>query len=147
MRMPTLALFRTASHCVGALAFAMSLCGCTSVKDFVHNGLKVGPNYDTPAAPVAKNWIDAADKRVRTESEDLSKWWTVFNDPVLDSLVCSAYRQNLSLRQAGFQIMTARAQRSIAIGNLFPQTQQATGDYTRNSSPNGSSRRRTSASI
>ena len=67
-----------------------------------------------------------------TESDDLSKWWTVFNDPVLDSLVCSAYRQNLTLRQAGFQILAARAQRNIAIGNLFPQTQQATGDFTRN---------------
>src|SRR5205807_1174815 len=27
--------------------------------------------------------------------------------------------------------LTARAQRNVAIGNLFPQTQQATGDYTR----------------
>jgi NodT family efflux transporter outer membrane factor (OMF) lipoprotein len=116
----------------GLLVFAVSLCGCTPVTEYIHNGFKVGPNYSKPPAPVAKNWIDVADKRVRTESDDLSKWWTVFNDPVLDSLVCSAYRQNLTLRQAGFQILLARAQRNIAIGNLFPQTQQATGDYTRN---------------
>ena len=37
----------------------------------------------------------------------------------------------LQRRQAGFQILAARAQRNIAIGNLFPQTQQATGDYLR----------------
>jgi NodT family efflux transporter outer membrane factor (OMF) lipoprotein len=110
----------------------MSLCGCTPFAEYLHNGFKVGPNYEKPPAPVAKNWIDVADNRVRTESDDLSKWWTVFNDPVLDSLVCSAYRQNLTLRQAGFQVLYARAQRNVAIGNLFPQTQKATGDFTRN---------------
>src|SRR5262245_36186627 len=108
------------------------VCGCTPLGEYVRNGFKVGPNYSKAPAPVARDWIDAADKRVRKESEDLSQWWTVFNDPLLDSLICYAYRQNLTLRQAGFQILTARAQRNIAIGNLFPQTQQATADYTRN---------------
>src|SRR4030095_8071264 len=78
---------RSAACCAG---LAVSLCGCTPLTQYVHNGLKVGPHYQTPPAPVAKDWIDAADKRVRTESEDLSKWWAVFNDPVLDSLICDA---------------------------------------------------------
>jgi NodT family efflux transporter outer membrane factor (OMF) lipoprotein len=130
MRMPTFALF--APGRTGLLVFAASLCGCTPISEYIHNGFKVGPNYKTPPAPVAENWIDAADQRVRTDWADLSKWWAVFNDPVLDSLICSAFRQNLSLRQAGFQILMARAQRNIAIGNLFPQTQTSTGDYTLN---------------
>jgi NodT family efflux transporter outer membrane factor (OMF) lipoprotein len=106
--------------------------GCTSLQEYVHNGFKVGPNYGKPPAPVAKEWIDAGDKRVRTESDDLSKWWTVFNDPVLDSLVCYAYRQNLSLRAAGMRVMEARAQLGIDVGNLLPQTQNATGGFTWN---------------
>jgi NodT family efflux transporter outer membrane factor (OMF) lipoprotein len=111
---------------------AALLCGCTSIEEYVHNGFKVGPNYGKPAAPVAREWIDAGDKRVRsTESEDLSKWWTVFHDPVLDSLICYAYGQNISLRVAGFRILQARAQLGIDVGNLFPQTQQAVGDYRR----------------
>jgi NodT family efflux transporter outer membrane factor (OMF) lipoprotein len=125
-------LTRCIARCAGLLVFAVSLNGCTPFTEYIHNGFKVGPNYQKPPAPVEKKWIDAADQRLRTESNDLSKWWTVFNDPVLDSLICSAYHQNLTLRQAGFQILAARAQRNIAIGNLFPQTQQATGDYTRN---------------
>jgi NodT family efflux transporter outer membrane factor (OMF) lipoprotein len=145
MPIPALSLPRFTACYAGFLVFALLLCGCTPLTEYVHNGFKVGPNYQKPPAPVAKNWIDAADKRVRTESDDLSKWWKVFtiektengkkvqiSDLVLDSLICSAYRQNLTLRQAGFQILMARAQRNIAIGNLFPQTQQATGDYTRN---------------
>jgi len=110
---------------------AVPLCGCTPLGQYIRNGLKVGPNYQEPPAPVATHWIDVADKRVRNESDDLSQWWTVFHDPVLDSLVCYAYRQNLTLQQAGFKVLTARAQRNMAIGNLFPQTQDATGDYQR----------------
>jgi NodT family efflux transporter outer membrane factor (OMF) lipoprotein len=81
---------------------------------------------------VAQNWIDAADLRVRSESDDLSNWWKVFNDPLLDDLVCSAYLQNLTLRQAGLRVLEARAQLGIAVGNIFPQTQTATGSYSWN---------------
>jgi NodT family efflux transporter outer membrane factor (OMF) lipoprotein len=103
--------------------------GCTSWREYIHNGFKVGPNYRKPPAPVAKQWIDADDQRVRTASDDLSKWWTVFNDPVLDSLICDAYRQNLTLRVAGMRVLEARAQLAIDVGNLLPQTQTSTGDF------------------
>ena len=61
--------------------------GCTSFSEYLHNGFKVGPNYATPPAPVKQAWIDVADKRVRADSDDLSAWWTVFGDPVLNKLV------------------------------------------------------------
>jgi NodT family efflux transporter outer membrane factor (OMF) lipoprotein len=110
------------------------LSGCTSMQDYVHNGFKVGPNYSSPGAEVARNWIDADDVRVRKDSDDLSKWWMVFNDPALDSLVRFAYRQNLSLRVAGYRVLEARAQTAIEVGELFPQTQTMTGGFTRNAS-------------
>jgi NodT family efflux transporter outer membrane factor (OMF) lipoprotein len=113
-------------------ALTVLLCGCTCVKDYVHKGFKVGPNYAQPAAAVSPNWIDASDKRVRNDSDDLCNWWTVFKDPALDSLICCAYRQNLSLREAGFRVLEARAQLGIATGNLFPQSQFMSGDFTRN---------------
>jgi NodT family efflux transporter outer membrane factor (OMF) lipoprotein len=106
--------------------------GCTSPREYVHNGFKVGPNYCPPGAQVADTWIDATDKRVKTESEDLSHWWQVFNDPVLDGLVYDAYHQNLTLREAGLRVLQARAQLAISVGNLFPQSQYASGDFTRN---------------
>jgi NodT family efflux transporter outer membrane factor (OMF) lipoprotein len=105
------------------------LTGCTSWRDYIHNGFKVGPNYGRPAAPVARQWIDANDLRVKTDEDDMCQWWTVFNDPVLNDMVCTAYHQNLTLREAGFRILEARAQLGITIGNLFPQTQNATGSY------------------
>src|SRR5262249_13140596 len=40
--------------------------------------------------------------------------------------------QNISLREAGFRVLQSRASLAISVGNLFPQTQNAFGDYTRN---------------
>ena len=114
------------------LIVAVIALGCTGPREYVHNGFKVGPNYCQPAASVADTWIDANDHRVRQETVDISRWWRVFNDPVLEGLVHEAYNQNLTLKEAGFRILEARAQLDISIGNIFPQTQTANGSYTRN---------------
>ncbi|MFH1919285.1 MAG: efflux transporter outer membrane subunit [Planctomycetota bacterium] len=114
---------------------AIAVClfaGCTSTRQWWQNGLKVGPNYGRPPAPVADEWIDAGDPNVKSEATDYSYWWTVFNDPVLNELIYTAYEQNLPLKKAGLRILEARAQRGIAAGNLFPQQQRMTGAYSRN---------------
>src|SRR5262245_22906557 len=89
---------------VGALLSS----GC-HLQEWVHNGFKVGPNYSRPPAPVASEWIDYKNPRVKSEEHDLSEWWRVFNDPALDSLMEAAYQQNISLRVAGARILEARA--------------------------------------
>ncbi|MFZ1937346.1 MAG: TolC family protein [Thermoguttaceae bacterium] len=113
---------------VGAV---VSLSGCTSLQDYICNGFKVGPNYCPPPAPVAKHWIDQIDIHA-TPGQDISCWWALFHDPTLDRLVVCAYRQNLTLREAAFRILQARATLGIVRGDLFPQTQNATGSYQRN---------------
>jgi outer membrane protein TolC len=97
----------------------------------VRNGFKVGPDYRKPAAPVAESWIDAADSRVSEESPALDQWWTVFHDPVLDRLIQQAAAQNLTLQQAGFRVLQARAQLGIVRGEVFPQQQDMSGFYRR----------------
>ncbi len=113
--------------------FGVQGLGCTSPQDWIANGFKVGPNYSTPSAPVAHDWIDADDKRVVNDPVDAAAWWaTSFNDPVLNQLVTEAYTQNLTVRQAGARIMQARALRQIAAGNLFPQQQDFSAQYSHN---------------
>src|SRR5688500_16301681 len=95
------------------LALAV-LSGCCHVpggrcSDWWRNGFKVGPNYSRPPAPVASEWIDYADPRVKGEEQKLCYWWTVFNDPTLNTLIQTAYQQNLTLREAGARILEARA--------------------------------------
>lgn len=111
-------------------------CGCTPLREYVDNGFKVGANYLRPAAPVAADWIDAGDIRVREENESLEHWWEVFNDPALNALVNNAVNQNLTLREAGFRVMRARAVRAVAVGEFFPQQQDVTGGFSRNAASN-----------
>src|SRR6478735_3493599 len=121
-------------HSVRALIVVSCLLastGCTTVGQYFHNGCKVGLNYRQPTAETARKWIDADDKRLKPECDDLSRWWKVFNDPALDALICTAYHQNLTLREAGFRVLQARAQLGIVRGEFFPQVQNLTGSYTR----------------
>jgi NodT family efflux transporter outer membrane factor (OMF) lipoprotein len=112
------------------LSLTLLVSGCTSLTEFVHNGFKVGPNYERPPAPLAPSWIDAANPQVKSVPADYSTWWAVFGDPVLDDLVRSAYAQNVNLRVAGTRVLEARSQRAIAVGTLFPQHQTASGAFT-----------------
>jgi NodT family efflux transporter outer membrane factor (OMF) lipoprotein len=92
----------------------------------------VGPDYAPPDAATAENWIDAGDEgAIRRDSAVYTDWWRIFGDPVLDSLVETAYRQNPTLHGAGARVLEAVARRGIAVGTLFPQQQDAFGGYTR----------------
>jgi NodT family efflux transporter outer membrane factor (OMF) lipoprotein len=115
---------------LAAAALALLLSGC-HLPQWAKNGFKVGPNYCPPYANVVDNWIDSDDPRVLNQPPQHADWWSVFQDPALNELVEIAYDQNLTLREAGLRIMEARAQRAMVAGNLFPQTQQLSGDFTR----------------
>ncbi|MGH2616480.1 MAG: efflux transporter outer membrane subunit [Thermomicrobiales bacterium] len=92
----------------------------------------VGPDYVRPPAPTADGWIETGAPAITREATDVSTWWAVFNDPALNSLVETAYRQNPSLHAAGLRVLEAQARRGIAFGLLFPQQQDAFGSYTQN---------------
>jgi NodT family efflux transporter outer membrane factor (OMF) lipoprotein len=113
-----------------ALGLAVSTSGC-GIVDWARNGLKVGPNYVEPQVATAATWIDFKDPRVKSETADITSWWTVFGDPALDQLIELGTKQSLTLRAAGERIAAARANLGFAVGNIFPQQQQATGGYTR----------------
>jgi NodT family efflux transporter outer membrane factor (OMF) lipoprotein len=106
--------------------------GCTGPIEYVKNGFKVGPNYKKPPARVADHWIDEGDKRLSSQSPETVEWWTVLNDPVLNNLIKRAARENLTLKEAGQRVLEFRALRAIAVGNIFPQTQQAAGGFSQN---------------
>ena len=116
----------------GLLGVVLLNSGCgitTGPRQWVRNGLKVGPNYCRPPAPVAEEWTYAADPAV--QDRHLQDWWDVFQDPTLDSLIATAYEQNPNLRVAGTRVLEARAQQAIAVANIFPQSQQLTGSFGR----------------
>ena len=103
----------------------LNLClGSLIILVLLMSGCAVGPNFVRPDAPSETEWIDSEMPQLKAEPTDLTDWWKILNDPVLDSLIETAYRQNLSLQIAGLRIMEARAQLGVAVGNQYPQLQQ-----------------------
>ena len=107
----------------GALALALipAVAGCA-----------VGPDFVIPAAPVAAKYLEWRNGSIGTRKEDYRDWWTVFHDPVLNRLIEIAYNQNLTLLSAGTQVLQARAQLGIEVGEFYPQQQQGVGFTTYN---------------
>lgn len=94
------------------------------------SGCKVGPDFQQPAAPVAEHWIGEPPEST-AHPVDTANWWRLFNDATLDSLIDTAYHNNLSLQVAAARILQAQAQLNIEIGELFPQQQAVAGQVQR----------------
>ena len=88
----------------------------------------LGPDFETPEADLSETWIEQS--HALSMTQDPEKWWSSFNDPVLDRLIELSYQQNLPLQVAGLRIFEARAQLGIAIGQQYPQDQQVNGALT-----------------
>jgi NodT family efflux transporter outer membrane factor (OMF) lipoprotein len=114
---------------VGLAFLAVTPAGCTPLKQWIHNGLKVGPNFEDPPAVVAESWIDATDLRLSPVTVADTAWWEIFQDPAVPLLIETAYRENLDLKTVATRVLQAQAQRNIDVGNLFPQSQTAVADY------------------
>lgn len=99
----------------------------------------VGPDFERPEAPLLDSWSKGANLPIdrttglTTRSAAAAPWWTLFNDTTLNTLIEEAYRQNIGLEAAGVRVYQARAQLGIATGELFPQQQQLSGEYKRES--------------
>ena len=61
----------------------------------------IGPDYEPPRRRRQARAVESADPGVETQSGRLRRLVDVFDDPALDALVDSAYRQNLSLQPPG----------------------------------------------
>jgi NodT family efflux transporter outer membrane factor (OMF) lipoprotein len=93
--------------------------------------MMIGPDYETPPAPVAEGWLGHSEGVIAPSAEPLGPWWESFGDPILTNLIVQAYEGNPTLQAAGVRVLEAQARRGIAIGTIFPQTQNARGGYVR----------------
>jgi outer membrane protein, multidrug efflux system len=111
------------------LALAAVLGGCT-----------VGPTYHKPDAAIPATFGEVGPEggsreigAVNGNPADpalLGRWWTVFHDPELDSLVERALRNNRDLKVAVSRVREARAERQIVAAGLIPEV-DATAGYNR----------------
>jgi multidrug efflux system outer membrane protein len=97
---------------LAALSLALSCAGCL-----------VGPNYNRPAVstPPAYRGIEAPDTAASGATPlGAQKWNTVFTDPVLQSLIEEALRNNFDVRVAADRVLEQQAQVGITRAAQFP---------------------------
>src|SRR5262245_9242084 len=98
-------------------------------------GCMIGPDFKSPQAPIAAQWLEADYKTVDSSRPEHQDWWSVFGDSTLSERIQTAYEQNLTLQAAGVRVLQARAELGVALGELYPQQQQVTAAVTRNRIP------------
>ncbi|HXO32335.1 MAG TPA: efflux transporter outer membrane subunit [Candidatus Acidoferrales bacterium] len=128
-----------------SFALVLSIAGLT--------GCAVGPHYkrptvdvpgtyreSTPAAPAS---ADAKDQQVNSKqveaerpSQSLgdAKWWEVFQDPQLQSLIRTALKNNYDVRIAAARVLQAQAQLGITRADQLP-TLSAGGNIASQQNP------------
>ncbi len=115
-------MFRKKFAAGGLTATLVLASGCTTL----------GPDFQPPEPAKQETWQESVDPQFNIDQSAQTKWWKVFNDPVLDDLIDEAYQQNINLRAVGLRILEARANLGIRVGEQYPQTQEAAGSATQN---------------
>ena len=93
-------------------------------------GCAVGPDYHRPSTPVDAHYLNVEQPGL-AEGATLERYWTSFNDPLLDGLVDDAVGHNKDLATAAANLRAARAARRLAGFDQFP-TVTFSGSYTHN---------------
>jgi NodT family efflux transporter outer membrane factor (OMF) lipoprotein len=118
---------------IRTLSLAVSLC-------IALDGCLVGPDFERPQAstPDVFNRTRSALAPSRAvESEFSQEWWTLFNDPMLDSLEQQLTDANLDVAAASARLRQSRAEQRIAGAAEYP-TLDGNASYNRErGSPNG----------
>ncbi|MFR6034792.1 MAG: TolC family protein [Bacilli bacterium] len=102
------------------LALAVSaavLCGCM-----------VGPDFEKPQPKLGETWNQEISGKLLTDGEEskkvspeeIARWWEIFEDEQLTSLIKRAFENNLDLAAATATIAQARANLGIVQSGFFP---------------------------
>src|ERR1700675_2376719 len=94
-----------------SLLIALFISGCT-----------VGPDYHRPKAVVPTEFRGVSPEASKAEAASLGdqKWFDVFGDEQLQSLIRTAIQQNYDVRIAATRVLQAQAQLGITRSNQFP---------------------------
>ena len=106
-------------NCLALLCAALVLSGCT-----------MGPNYRRPAVAVPPTYRGLApDGTAQTETATIGdqKWWDIFQDGQLRTLIHTALQQNYDLRIAASRVLEANAQLGITRADQFPTLSAGAG--------------------
>lgn len=98
----------------------LAICGCT-----------VGPSYKRPVVTIPDQYRgvapDASTQPGNTSSFGEMKWWTVFQDQTLESLIREGLTNNYDLHIAAARVMQAKAIVGVRKADQLPQVSASAG--------------------
>ena len=92
------------------LIMFLIFCGCEKYRSLVP---PAGPDYGKPKTDLPDSWYQPPDPALIPTKMVIQRWWTVFNDPMMDQFIAQAEKSNLDLRVAVARVKEARAYLSI----------------------------------
>lgn len=98
-------------------SIAMVLSACSN---------KLGPDFKQPEVMTSKEWLNAG--TTASKANPARNWWKLFDDPILNSLVQSAFESNYGVKAAAVRILQTRAKLGIARSLMFPQLSEFRAD-------------------
>lgn len=103
------------------LFVAILLSGChTASVGLQDSGIEMPSSWNQLTSNQRKT-INLNTPIISTEAKIDHVWWKNFNDPILNSLIDKALKNNKTLQIAKSRIQEARAGRTLAQSSLFPQ--------------------------
>jgi outer membrane protein, multidrug efflux system len=105
------------------LALCMAGCSPTAEPQGIWGklwGIEVGPDYKRPEVHPAEQFRSQIGPSEANSLADL-RWWQVFNDRALQSLIVTALEHNYNLQLAANRVEQARALVGVAASQLYPQ--------------------------
>ena len=84
---------------------------------------KVGPDYEPPTVDgsiITDEFGGVEDPAYLPDPTDITEWWTVFDDPILTSLIQRTEEGNKNLQIAMSRVSEARSRLGIAKGRWYP---------------------------
>ena len=96
----------------------------------------VGPDYQAPKSVMPAAWLEGwnlGNVGIDARPAELARWWTEFNDPLLNSLIERAVKSNLDIFIAEARVREARASLVLSEAGEWP-TVDVSGSYSRNRS-------------
>ena len=73
-------------------------------------GCTVGPNYQPPQSPMPVHWHSEVENGLTSRPVEIVRWWELFGDSQLQTLVERAVIANKDLKTAEARVREARAQ-------------------------------------
>ncbi len=91
----------------------------------------VGPDYKQPEMDMPAQWHTVLDPALLPDKTLMVQWWTLFEDPILNSLIDAASQNNLDLLTAIARVEETRSHVGMVTGEHYPDV-DVTGSVSRN---------------